>query len=99
MCFDEVNSYFTENRISWWGGEEPTTHTLSSQIACINHLFPIRTSQDSVLKIAQSIDPEFESVEILGNDKGKDGFISFEVVSEKDHLNEISGQTNPKRGA
>ena len=77
----------------------PTTHTLSSQIACINHLFPLRKNRAAVLALAQSIDPEFESVEILENDKGLDGYISFEVVSATDHLNEKRGQDMLKRGA
>ena len=99
VCYHEVNKYFAENGIGWWGGDVPTTHTLSSQIACINHLFPLRKNREAVLALAQSIDPEFDGVEILENDKGKDGYISFEVVSATDHLNEKRGQDNLKRGA
>ena len=99
VCYHDVNKYFAENGIGWWGGDVPTTHTLSSQIACINHLFPLRKNREAVLALAQSIDPEFDGVEILENDKGKDGYISFEVVSATDHLNEKRGQDNLKRGA
>ena len=35
----EVVKYFRDNKISWWGGYRPTGHTLSSQVACLNHLF------------------------------------------------------------
>ena len=42
VCYDDVIKYFDENGIGWWSGDVPTTHTLSSQIACINHLFPLR---------------------------------------------------------
>lgn len=99
VCYDDVIKYFDENGIGWWNGDVPTTHTLSSQIACINHLFPLRKNRAAVLALARSIDPEFESVEILENDKGQDGYISFEVVSATDHLNEKRGQDNLKRGA
>lgn len=99
VCYQDVNNYFAENGIGWWGGDVPTTHTLSSQISCINHLFPLRKNREAVLALARSIDSEFDGVEILENDKGKDGYISFEVVSATDHLNEKRGQDNLKRGA
>ena len=65
----------------------------------IDHLFPLRKNRAAVLALARSIDPEFDSVEILENDKGQDGYISFEVVSATDHLNEKRGQDMLKRGA
>ena len=37
----EVVEYFKENKVSWWGGRKPTGHALSSQIACVNHLYQI----------------------------------------------------------
>lgn len=98
-CFEKVSAYFKENNISWWGGKNPTTHTLSSQIACINHLFPIRKDRDAVLALAHSVDPDFDDVEIISNDNFEKGYISFEVVSSKDYLNEIKGKNKiPHRG-
>lgn len=37
---NEVLKYFKENDIEWWGDnpDYPTGHTVSSQIACLNHL-------------------------------------------------------------
>lgn len=55
----EVVEYFKENKISWWGGKKPTGHTLSSQIACVNHLFLIRNDKDAVLSILRNISPDF----------------------------------------
>lgn len=87
--YEDVIGYFKANNINWWRGNEPTNHVLSSQIACINHLFPIRKSREAVLALAQAIDPEIDGVEILENDKNDtQGYISFEVVSNTDHLNE-----------
>ena len=36
-CID----YFKRNNVSWWNGsnDEPTGHLLSSQVACVNHLY------------------------------------------------------------
>lgn len=87
---DKVTKYFNDNKITFWSsGKTIPNHLLSSQIACINHLFPIREDYKAVLSIAQQIDPEFNDVVWLENDvEGTRGYISFEVVSAKDHLNE-----------
>ena len=90
----DAKKYFEENGIQWWNGKKPTSNTLSSQIACINHLFPIRKDKKAVLALIQSIDPGFVDVEILNNDKVNAGYISFEVVSKIDHLNEGRGKKN-----
>jgi len=86
LC-DSVLRYFCENKIGWWKGRVPTTLTLSSQIACINHLFPICTDREAVLAVARTIDPDIDDVEKLENDSVPQ-YISFEVVSDTDHLNE-----------
>lgn len=40
---EDAISYFNRYNIPFWGsGNEPTGHILSSQIACINHLYFIR---------------------------------------------------------
>ena len=66
---NDVINYFKDNGISWWNGEEPTRHTLSSQIACLNHLFAIKKDPVAVLSIARMIDPEFDGVMLLDNDE------------------------------
>jgi len=40
---EDAIEYFRSNCISWWdSGDMPTGHLLSSQIACINHLYFLR---------------------------------------------------------
>ena len=42
---DDAINYFSRNNIIWWMGDEksePTGHLLSSQVACLNHLYFIR---------------------------------------------------------
>ena len=92
----EVLSYFTENTISWWGGSNPTTHMLSSQIACINHLFAIKDDAESVLSMVNNIRPgvSFKRVIPIELDKHP-GYIAFEAVSKGNWLNE----GKPSRGA
>ena len=95
---DEILQYFADNQITWWGGSGPTSHTLSSQIACLNHLFPIRQDRDAVLAVARSVDPDVVEVEKILSDKANPGFIQFEAISGYDHLNETD-KTPFQRGS
>jgi len=90
----DVVDYFDKNIISWWGGKNPTGHVLSSQIACLNHLFQIRNDKLAVLKILENISPDFIDVFQIDTDKFLPAYIQFEAVSDNDYLNE--GQ--PTRG-
>jgi len=84
---EDVLTYFEENNISWWGGKQPTQHILSSQIACVNHLFLLRNNKKAVLSIAKKINQDIDDVLLIQTDK-KPTYISFEVVSDNDYLNE-----------
>ena len=88
--------YFKENKISWWKGDDnegvkgPTTHMLSSQIACLNHLFAIKDDADVVLSLVNHLRPgvSFSRVIPIDLDKDPAGYIAFEVVSKGRWLNE-----------
>lgn len=86
---EEAIKYFKDNEISWWGGSKPAAHTLSSQIACLNHLFSIRKDRAAVLAILNGIRNEFTQVLPIKCDKDEQ-YISFEVVSKYDYLNELN---------
>ena len=83
-----VIKYFSDNKIAWWHGEEPTSHTLSSQIACINHLYYLRHDKNAVLQLLSSFSNEFVDVLEIKTDEKPYGFIQFETVSINDNLNE-----------
>lgn len=94
-----ILSYFSDNKISWWGGKKPTGHVLSSQIACLNYLFVIRKDKNAVLSLAKTICSNIVDVLEIGNDTDKTkAFISFEVVSDVDYLNECVEGQSPTRG-
>jgi len=98
----DVLNYFDQkngNNISWWGGKFPTGHTLSSQIACLNHLFPVRNDKDAVLKIAQIICEDIIDVMEIKSDKFQSAYIAFEAVSDYDYLNECKDEQKPTRGS
>ncbi len=91
---DCVKQYFEKNNITWWNGGV-TNHPLSSQIACINHLFPIRNDKDVVLKIMKHFKPDLKEVLQIDSDTYNPAYIQFEAVSDKDYLKENSS----KRGS
>ena len=84
---NDVIRYFKDNEISWWGGDKPSGHTLSSQIACLNHLFAIMNDHDAVLAMLNGVRDEFEKVLRVECDANPQ-YIGFEVVSKEDPLNE-----------
>ncbi|MEI0557968.1 PGN_0703 family putative restriction endonuclease [Brachyspira intermedia] len=92
---DEVLEYFEKNNIKWWNENVkknvPTANTLSSQAACLNHLFFIRRSKFLSLYVLNFItNKNFIDVFPLENDEYNKAYISFEVSSYNDHLNEIT---------
>jgi hypothetical protein len=98
---NQVIEYFPKNKISFWkiGGEpkeKPTGHILSSQIACLNHLFPLRKDKAEVLKIAQIICKDIVDVLEIETDDFLPAYIAFEAVSDNDYLNESE---KPTRGS
>lgn len=83
---EDSQDYFNENGIKWWGGRI-TNHTLSSQIACLNHLFLLKKDRQAILAIAQNIDSEIVDVLPIMTDTHPE-YVQFEAVSDTDHLNE-----------
>jgi hypothetical protein len=87
--YPQVLDYFTKNKIAWWGGNKPTGNVLSSQIACLNHLFDLRKDKKAVLSLLESVSNDFiDVIEIKTDVVGTRGYIQFEAVSDFDHLNE-----------
>ncbi|MDR0515579.1 MAG: hypothetical protein LBH25_00870 [Fibromonadaceae bacterium] len=90
---NDVLEYFQKNHISFWHNaseskDNPTGHTLSSQVCCINHLFPIRQDKKTVLSIANIFCPDIIDILPIPTDKYLEGYIQFEAVSDKNYLNE-----------
>lgn len=84
---EDVLDYFGRNRISWWRGEDegPTGHLLSSQVACVNHLYALRQRRDLATALLAGIDHEVVQAELVD-----DGFVEFEFIGEKQYLAERS---------
>lgn len=92
---DDVLAYFKRHCIGWWGGttDMPTGHLLSSQIACVNHLGPIRQRCDLATAILQGLDPDIvmaEPVPEWGKAPADNGFVAFEFIGTQPRLGEKS---------
>ena len=82
---EDAKQYFKQNGINWWKGSsnDPTGHLLSSQVACLNHLYYVRQRQDIATALLQQINAEI--VEALVVD---DGFVEFEYIGKKQYMKE-----------
>ena len=84
----DAQDYFERNEIAWWMGDEnnkPTGHLLSSQVACLNHLYPIRQRKDLATAVLKNINRNVEEAVIVD-----DGHVEFEVAGKQNYLNERS---------
>jgi hypothetical protein len=79
--YDAVD-YFRKNNITWWQGdiEEPTGHLLSSQIACLNHLYFTRQREDIASAILKNLDPNVDSAVVVD-----DGYVEFEFIGSNEY--------------
>jgi len=89
---EDAFRYFKENQIVWWGGEKSgvTGHLLSSQAACLNHLYPIRQRKAMATSILKEIHDDIVDAEVVD-----DGYVEFEVVGKDNYL----GEKSHSRGA
>lgn len=94
----DVVDYFKRNNIGWWlssGDDMPTGHLLSSQIACVNHLYAIRQREDLATALLKGIDHDVERAVIVD-----DGYVEFEFIgSEKAAVPLLLNEKSLTRGA
>jgi hypothetical protein len=99
--YDEIRhdalTYFRDNNIPWWMStpEIPTGHLLSSQIACVNHLFYLRKQREFATKVLQNIDSRIVSAEEIAYPDSDSGYVAFEIVGKENYL----GERQHTRGA
>lgn len=101
---EDAIAYFQQNGIGWWKSNNasncPTGHMLSSQISCVNHLFPLMKVDESasLLLILNSVQDRYRFTRILPNplDKYCAGNICFEFIWKNRTL---LGESREIRGA
>lgn len=75
---EDAIEYFKNNKITWWeSGNTPSGHLLSSQIACLNHLYYIRHRKEIATAILQNMFSGIKKALILD-----DGFVEFEKTGK-----------------
>ena len=76
---------FARNGIVWHEGVDASTgHVLSSQVACVNHLYPLRRRVDAATAVLAGIDPTVIAAEPIEDG----GFVAFEFIGSRQHLAE-----------
>ena len=97
--------YFRKNGIGWWKSRDainvPTGHMLSSQISCVNHLFPFMKEEETpaLLLVFNSIQHKYHFTRIIPNPLDRtesNGNVCFEFVWKNRAL---LGERTEKRGA
>jgi hypothetical protein len=90
-------AYFKNNNIPWWMStpEMPTGHLLSSQIACVNHLYYLRNQREFATNVLRNIDSRIISAEELVYPDTNAGYVAFEIVGKENYL----GERQHTRGA
>ena len=81
---DDAINYFERNNITWWMGDEksePTGHLLSSQVACLNHLYFVRQRKDVATAILKSVSAKIEEAVRVD-----DGYVEFEAIGRENYL-------------
>ncbi len=88
---DDAVEYFKRNRISWWQSKnKPCGHLLSSQIACLNHLYFLRQREDIATNVLKSTCKNIMKCCLVD-----DGFVEFEIIGRNNYL----GERQHTRGA
>ena len=88
---EEAIDYFRQNGIGWWKSNDalntPTGNMLSSQISCVNHLFPFmkpnKSESASLLSMLNSIQERYNFIKILANpldNNNSNGNLCFEFI-------------------
>jgi hypothetical protein len=82
-------TYFERYGLEWHDDGEPEKgpegHLLSSNVACVNHLFFLRQNGDLATAVLKNIDSRIVSAELI---EDEDGYVAFEINGKENPLNE-----------
>ncbi len=95
--YDQAIAYFGSNKIQWWHSNDglPTNHTVSSQIACVNHLCWAQRCNEAATALLQALDPDYTA---LPFDTGR--YIEFEYNGcEVNNGRNLLGEKGTTRGS
>lgn len=91
-------SHFAEHSIKWHDGQngKPSNHLCSSQVCCVNFLFPFADRPNELAQVFRLVFPEIEKMLPVENGR----YVSFEWIGQENYLGEkISRNGQRTRGA
>ncbi len=90
---DGALNYFKSKKISWHDGtrERPSNHLCSSQVQCVNFLYPFSDKRDALCDLLRPIFPDIESIVPM---KCEQGLVAFEWIGLSNYL----GERIPRNG-
>ena len=89
--------HFAKHSIKWHNGQngKPSNHLCSSQVCCVNFLFPFADQPGALAQMLHPVFPEIK--QMLPVEDG--GYVSFEWIGQKDYLGEAKRKGRRTRGA
>src|SRR5689334_10811111 len=77
-------SHFTEHSIQWHNGKngKPSNHLCSSQVCCVNFLFPFANKPNELAQIFRLVYPEIGKMLPVESAK----YVSFEWIGQENYL-------------
>ena len=101
--FEEIRAgaleYFKRNQIKWHQGRgsSPSNHLCSSQVQCVNFLYPFADKPEALRTLLSPIFPSIQSIMPM---EGDGQFVSFEWIGLDNYLGEkIRPNSRRTRGA
>ncbi|HHY56650.1 MAG TPA: hypothetical protein GYA08_14585 [Chloroflexi bacterium] len=91
-------AYFSKFEIKWHDGQagKPSNHLCSSQVCCVNFLFPFHDQPKALAELLRPVFPELARMLPIENGQ----YVAFEWIGEKNYLREkISRNGKRTRGA
>lgn len=90
-------SHFAKHKIKWHNGQngKPSNHLCSSQVCCVNFLFPFADKPDELAKVLRLIYPDI--TKMLPVENGS--IVSFEWIGLENYLGEKISRGHRPRGA
>jgi len=79
-------THFAKHSIKWHDGQngKPSNHLCSSQVCCVNFLFPFSNKPDALLKVLQPVFPEIKNM--IPIESGR--YVTFEWIGQENYLAE-----------
>ena len=88
-------AHFAEHGIQWHNEQngKPSNHLCSSQVCCVNFLFPFADKPNELAQVFRLVYPEIEKM--LPVESGR--YVSFEWIGQENYLGERVSRSEERR--